>query len=200
MPKYFEVFGTKPINDQILIAPKNQCRLKQVMLGLLLWNSLTPKFQLEMLAEETLFKKGDNYDGLLLWCLIVEKVNPTTNVSVANLKEKLENAKLDDFGQDIKKLNTWFVDKRNAIIREVGKGGYTEYKSCLFKTYHTAENKECMLAISQERRDWMMGKHKVGYSYSDMMSFALKMYNNQRSLGEWKTKDTSTKKKTEEDT
>eukprot|EP00957_Ditylum_brightwellii_P005025 382759-Ditylum_brightwellii.AAC.1 len=32
------------------------------------------------------------------------------------------------------------------------------------------------------------------------MSFALKMYNNQRSLGEWKTKDVLTKKKTKEDT
>eukprot|EP00957_Ditylum_brightwellii_P122597 9349374-Ditylum_brightwellii.AAC.1 len=74
-----------------------------------------------MLMEETLFKKGDNYDGLLLWRLLVEKVNPTTNVSVVNLKDKLENAKLDGFGQDIKEFNTWFADKRNAIIREVGK-------------------------------------------------------------------------------
>eukprot|EP00957_Ditylum_brightwellii_P164688 12539217-Ditylum_brightwellii.AAC.1 len=57
-----------------------------------------------------------------------------------------------------------------------------------------------MLAISQERRDWMMGKHKAGYSYSDMMFFSLKMYNNQRSLREWKTKEALTKKKTEEDT
>eukprot|EP00957_Ditylum_brightwellii_P024440 1845312-Ditylum_brightwellii.AAC.1 len=73
-----------------------------------------------MLTEEKLFKKGDNYDGLLLWHLIVEKVNPTTNISVANLKDELENAKLDDFGQGIKEFNTWLVDKRNVIIREVG--------------------------------------------------------------------------------
>eukprot|EP00957_Ditylum_brightwellii_P159138 12111751-Ditylum_brightwellii.AAC.2 len=33
-----------------------------------------------------------------------------------------------------------------------------------------------------------------------MMSFVLKMYNNQRSLGEWKTKDVLMKKKTKEDT
>eukprot|EP00957_Ditylum_brightwellii_P161774 12317161-Ditylum_brightwellii.AAC.1 len=101
-PKYFKVFGTKLTNDLTLIAPRNQRRLKHMMFGLLLWNSLTPKFQLEILTEETLFKKGDNYDGLLLWHRIVEKVNLTTNVSVANLKDKLENTKLDDFGQDIK--------------------------------------------------------------------------------------------------
>eukprot|EP00957_Ditylum_brightwellii_P128265 9782711-Ditylum_brightwellii.AAC.1 len=46
----------------------------------------------------------------------------------------------------------------------------------------------------------MVGKQKTGYLYSDVMSFALKIYNNQRSLGEWKTKDVLTKKKTNEDT
>eukprot|EP00957_Ditylum_brightwellii_P128597 9809947-Ditylum_brightwellii.AAC.1 len=153
-----------------------------------------------MLMEEMLFKKGDNYDGLLLWCLIMEKVNLTTNVSATNLKDKLENAKLDDFRQDIKEFSTWFADKRNAIIREVGKEWSTKCKRCLFKTYQTAEKKEFMIAISQERRDWMMGKHKAGNSYSDMMPFALKMYSNQRSLREWKTKEALTKKKIEEDT
>eukprot|EP00957_Ditylum_brightwellii_P136583 10415661-Ditylum_brightwellii.AAC.1 len=75
-----------------------------------------------------LFKKGHDYNGLLLCRLIVEKVNPTTNASIANLKDKLDNAKFDDLGQDIKEFNTWFANKRNTIIREVGKEGYTEYK------------------------------------------------------------------------
>eukprot|EP00957_Ditylum_brightwellii_P046272 3511170-Ditylum_brightwellii.AAC.1 len=44
-----------------------------------------------------------------------------------------------------------------------------------------------------------MDKQKVGYNYADMMSFALKMYDNQRSLGEWKTKSTLAKKKAKED-
>eukprot|EP00957_Ditylum_brightwellii_P073186 5563429-Ditylum_brightwellii.AAC.1 len=106
MPKYFKVFGTKPTDDAILIAPRNQHRLKHMMLGLLLWNSLIPKFQLKILTEETSFKKRDDYNGLLLWHLIVEKINLTTNVSIANLKDELENVNLDDFGQDIKEFNT----------------------------------------------------------------------------------------------
>eukprot|EP00957_Ditylum_brightwellii_P026319 1990564-Ditylum_brightwellii.AAC.1 len=81
--------------------------------------------------------------------------------------DKLENAKLDDFRQDIKEFNTWFADKRNSIIRGVGKERYIEYKRCLFKTYHTAENKVFMLVTHQERRNWMMGKHKAGYLYSN---------------------------------
>jgi hypothetical protein len=79
----------------------------------------------------------------------VEKVNPTTNVSVANLKDKLENSKLNVFRHDIKEFNTWFTDKRNMIIREVGKEGYTKYKRCLAKTYCIAENKEFLMEISQ---------------------------------------------------
>eukprot|EP00957_Ditylum_brightwellii_P090381 6882604-Ditylum_brightwellii.AAC.1 len=86
---------------------------------------------------------------MLLWQLVVEKVNLATNISVANLKDKLENAKLDDFGYDIKEFNTWFTDKRNTIIREVGKEGYTKYERCLFKTYRTVENKEFLMEISQ---------------------------------------------------
>eukprot|EP00957_Ditylum_brightwellii_P169849 12927845-Ditylum_brightwellii.AAC.1 len=62
-PKYFKIFGTKPTDNPTLIIPRNQCRLKHVMLGLLLWNNLTPKLQLEMLTEEPLLKKEDNYDG-----------------------------------------------------------------------------------------------------------------------------------------
>eukprot|EP00957_Ditylum_brightwellii_P031520 2390128-Ditylum_brightwellii.AAC.1 len=73
MPKCFKAFGTKQTNNATLIAPRNQCRLKHMILGLILWNSLTPKFQLETLTEETSFKKGGNYGGLLLWSLIVEK-------------------------------------------------------------------------------------------------------------------------------
>eukprot|EP00957_Ditylum_brightwellii_P015765 1187837-Ditylum_brightwellii.AAC.1 len=83
------------------------------------------------------------------------------NVSITNLKNELENAKLDAFGHDIKEFNTWFTDKRNAIIREVGKEGYTKCKRCLFKTYHTTENKEFLMAISQEKRDWIMEMQKT---------------------------------------
>eukprot|EP00957_Ditylum_brightwellii_P180446 13745437-Ditylum_brightwellii.AAC.1 len=114
-----------------------------------------------MLTEELLFKKGDKYDGMLLWQLVVKKVNLTTNVSITNLKDKLENTKLDDFRHDIKEFNTSFTSKRNAIIREDGKVGYTKYERCLFKNYHTTENKKFLMEISQERRDWMMNKQKA---------------------------------------
>eukprot|EP00957_Ditylum_brightwellii_P125727 9584326-Ditylum_brightwellii.AAC.1 len=45
-----------------------------------------------------------------------------------------------------------------------------------------------------------MDKQKVGYCYSDVMSFTLKMYNSQKSLGDWKNKNAPEKRKTKEDT
>eukprot|EP00957_Ditylum_brightwellii_P025844 1955072-Ditylum_brightwellii.AAC.1 len=106
-----------------------------------------------MLTKELLFKKGDNHDYMLLWRLVVEKVNPNTNVSVANLKDELKNVTLDAFGRDIKVFNTWFMNKRNVIIREVGMQGYTKHESCQLKTYPKVENKEFLIEINQERRD-----------------------------------------------
>ena len=114
--------------------------LKHVMLRKLLWNSITPDFQLELLAEEDDFKRGEEYDGLLLWNNILLQVNPSTKISVGNLNDEIEGADLKNFNQDVKKFNTWFTDKRNLIVREVGKEGYTEYERFLFKTYRTAKN------------------------------------------------------------
>eukprot|EP00957_Ditylum_brightwellii_P133434 10173164-Ditylum_brightwellii.AAC.1 len=62
-------------------------------------------------------------------------VNSSTKVSVANLKDEIELAKMDGFNHDVKKFNTWFSDKRNLIVKKVGKDGYMEYLRCLFKTY-----------------------------------------------------------------
>eukprot|EP00957_Ditylum_brightwellii_P023132 1745368-Ditylum_brightwellii.AAC.1 len=91
------------------------------MLSKLLWDCLNSKFQLELLTEEATFKQGNNHDGVKLWHQIVENVNPSTKVSVANLKDEIETANLADFGHNIKKFNQWFKDKRVMIIKEVEK-------------------------------------------------------------------------------
>eukprot|EP00957_Ditylum_brightwellii_P204360 15338874-Ditylum_brightwellii.AAC.1 len=78
-----------------------------------------------MLTEEELLKREDNYDRMLLWKLIVKQINPVAHMSVATLNDKLELVTLSDFQFNIKVFNTWFLDKMNAIIREVGTEGYT---------------------------------------------------------------------------
>ena len=186
-PKYFKKFETKPADDAELSEARNQRLLKHVMLGRLLWNSMSPSFQLELLAEKDKFRRENEYEGLLLWHQIIKAVNPSTKLSVGNLKEELEGADLKDFEYNIKKFNTWFNDKRSMIIREAGTEGYSEYERCLFKTYRTARNKEFLDAINTERRNWMMGTQAKEYNHTDIQSFALKMYNNQTALREWET-------------
>eukprot|EP00957_Ditylum_brightwellii_P011447 865308-Ditylum_brightwellii.AAC.1 len=78
-----------------------------------------------MLTEEALFKKEDDYDRILLWKLVVKQINLVMHMSVANLKDELESAPPSDFQFYIKMFNTWFSDRRNAIVREVGTEGYT---------------------------------------------------------------------------
>eukprot|EP00957_Ditylum_brightwellii_P167427 12745729-Ditylum_brightwellii.AAC.1 len=52
-PKYFRDFGgSKPADQTKLTAAKNGRRMKHVMLGKLLWNSLDSDFQLELLSHE----------------------------------------------------------------------------------------------------------------------------------------------------
>eukprot|EP00957_Ditylum_brightwellii_P067157 5097414-Ditylum_brightwellii.AAC.1 len=95
------------------------------MLGKLLWNSLTVNFQLELLSYEKKYKVGNNIDGVQLWQFIMDLVNPSTKVSIVNLKDEIEAAKLSNFEHDVKKFNTWLPDKRNFIVKEVGENRYT---------------------------------------------------------------------------
>jgi hypothetical protein len=186
-PKYFKNFGgIKPADMTKLTGARNTRRLKHVMLGKLLWNSLTADFQLELLSHEKKYKVDDNIDRVLLWQFIVDLVNPSTKVSVANLKDKIEAAKLSNFEHDVNKFNTWFSDKRNLIVKEVGENRYTEYLRCLFKTYLTAVDPKFVEAVTQEQRLWMMGRQADTYKYANLMSFALKLFNNCIALSEWK--------------
>eukprot|EP00957_Ditylum_brightwellii_P071769 5455326-Ditylum_brightwellii.AAC.1 len=48
--------------------------------------------------------------------------------SINNLKNKFKAATLEYFDHNIKVFNTWFMDKRNAIVIEVEQPGYTNTK------------------------------------------------------------------------
>eukprot|EP00957_Ditylum_brightwellii_P172373 13122578-Ditylum_brightwellii.AAC.1 len=122
MPNYFKVMTLT--DTPALEAKRNQRKLKHAMLGNMIWDSLTSNFQIKLIAKETNFKQGDDFDGALLWHQIVTQVNPPTKAAIGNLKDELKMAKMDDFGHDIRKLITWFINQRNKIVREVRKEGY----------------------------------------------------------------------------
>eukprot|EP00957_Ditylum_brightwellii_P203199 15333623-Ditylum_brightwellii.AAC.1 len=115
-----------PTDTPALEAARNQRKLKHVILGNMIWDSLMSKFQIELMAKEINFKQGDNFDRALLWHQIVTQVNPSIKAAIENLKDELEMTKMDNFGHYVRKFNTWFSNQRNMIVREVGKEGYTE--------------------------------------------------------------------------
>eukprot|EP00957_Ditylum_brightwellii_P196991 15008196-Ditylum_brightwellii.AAC.1 len=87
-----------PADTPALEAKRNQRKLKDVMLGNMIWDSLTSNFQIKLMTKETNFKQGDNLNGALLWHQIVTQVNLSTKAAIGNFKDKLETEKMDNFG------------------------------------------------------------------------------------------------------
>eukprot|EP00957_Ditylum_brightwellii_P096788 7371249-Ditylum_brightwellii.AAC.1 len=88
-------------------------------------------------------------------------------------------ATMSKFGQNIKLYKSWFTDQRSVIIKEVGTTGYMKYLCCLFKMHMTSTNANFRASIKDQRKKWMMGDLKAGYEYNNLMTYALKLYNNQ---------------------
>eukprot|EP00957_Ditylum_brightwellii_P171685 13070037-Ditylum_brightwellii.AAC.1 len=63
----------------------------------------------------------------LLWYQIITQINLSIKATIENLDDKLETAKMDNFGNDVRKFNTWFIDQHNNVVREIGKEGCMEY-------------------------------------------------------------------------
>eukprot|EP00957_Ditylum_brightwellii_P140412 10698564-Ditylum_brightwellii.AAC.1 len=183
MPNNFKAMA--PMDTLFLNMLRNQRKLKHVMLGNMIWDNLMSDFHIELIAKEMSFKQGDNFDSTLLWYQIFNQVNPSTKAAIGNLKDELELAKMDDFGQDIRKLNTWFISKCNDIVREAGKEGCAEYLHSLFCTYKTAKDKEFEKTIKDKETKWMTGDLAMVYEHKDLLDFMLKLYNNKKATYKW---------------
>ena len=128
---------------------------------------------------------NEDYDGVLLWAILIKYICPTTKVSSSNHKDELDIANLKDFSYDIKKFNSWFERKRRDIIRDKRGDSYQEYTRHLFKTYLTANNKDFIDSVKKERGDWLLGLKSEDYSYKDAMTFGLSLYNNHLVMKDW---------------
>ena len=173
-----KIVATKPTNTKELDVIRNQLKLKHAMLGSMVWDSLTAKYQLELIGDEDYFKVGDEMDGVKLWSYIRFSVNPSTAIGASSLKDSIESKKLSDFeGHNVKKYSIWFKDTRAEIISLEGKL-YNEYVRCLFKALLTSINQEFIDTIKVEKRLWTQGKQKANYSYKDVLETAEISYNN----------------------
>ena len=191
-PKYFKSFIQPPTTTEELEKERNKRRLKHVMLGWKLWNSLTASFQIDIMGGKTEYERNDECDGPLLWDYIRRRVNPSTTVGASKLKDEIESKKLADFDHDVIRYNTWFCDTREEIMKEEGEG-FSEYLRSLFRAYQSSDNQEFLDAIAEEKRRWTQGRLQSNYSYLELMELGRLTYNNLVDDDSWST----TKKKVE---
>ena len=124
--EYFKWFTKATTNTATLEAERNSRRLKHVMLGNKLWQSLSSRFKIEITGAQDEYQRQQENDGVLLWDFIRRRINPTTTVGASKIKENIEDTKVPEFDNTIFKYNTWFEDNRDKIIKEEG-DGYNEY-------------------------------------------------------------------------
>ena len=105
-PRYFKRFTSSPTTTDELEKERNQRRLKHVMMGWKLWNSLTASFQIELMGGKPEFERNNECDGPLLWDYIRRRVNPSTTVGASKLKEMIETKTLSNFNHDVLKYDT----------------------------------------------------------------------------------------------
>ena len=184
--KDFQAFTTAPTNDAELNEARNHRRLKHVMMGHMVWSSLSSSFQIEMMPHKSEFQRNQEYDGPLLWDYIRRRVKPSTTVGASKLKDEIERKTIKDFGNDVTKYNSWFVDTRAQIVREEGEG-YSESLRSLFRAYRASPNEDFKDAIASEKRSWTQGKLPEDYSYLDLMEVARLEYNNAIEDDSWDT-------------
>ena len=186
-PKYFKNFVKVPTDDATLNDARNLEKLKHIMMGTKIWNSLSSSFKIEISGSKKEFKKNQEYVGPLLWDFIRRRINPTTTVGASILKDELESKTASDFGHNIIKYNTWFDDTREAIIKEDGKDSYNEYLRSMFRAYLLCGDKEFNEAIKDEKRRWTQGKLGPNYTHRDLMDLGRLTYNNLVSDKSWMT-------------
>ena len=162
------MFKTAPKNTAELETARNGRRLKHVMMGEKLWNSLSSNFKIDITGSVDKFQRGQETDGPLLWDFIRRRINPTTTVGASKLKDEIEAMTAASFENNIVKYNTWFEDTRDKILKEEGEG-YNEYLRSMFRAYLACKNTEFVEAIKDERRRWTQGKLGASYTYLDLM-------------------------------
>eukprot|EP00957_Ditylum_brightwellii_P135244 10312412-Ditylum_brightwellii.AAC.1 len=106
---------------------------------------------------------------------------------------------MQDFGHDVRKFNTWFVNQHNKTVREVGKKGYMEYLCSLFCIYKTTKDEVFLNEIKDKETKWVIGNLPEQYKYKDLIDFTLKLYSNRKAASEWKGSAKDQKKPTNND-
>ena len=176
-PKYHKRHATPPVDTAELTDQRELSRMKSIILGRKVWDSLTSEFQAEIITDAADFEKEEEYDGVLLWEYLRRTIKPSTKVGAANLKSDIETKTLANFEHNVLKYNLWFTDTRVAITAEEGEG-YNEYLRHLFKAYLSSVNPDFLEAVKEKHRSWIQGSLDDTFDCKKLMDLGRVTYNN----------------------
>ena len=66
-PKYHKRYITPPADTAELTSHRELTRMKSIILGQKVWDSLTSEFQADIIMDVSEFDKDEEYDGILIW-------------------------------------------------------------------------------------------------------------------------------------
>lgn len=105
-PKYHQEYPAALTDDTTLNVGRNGTKLKSVMLGNKIWNSLISAYNKEITGRCSEFTIGGEYNGFLLWDFLRRTIKPSTKVGVSKLKVDIKKCSLALHGNDVIKFNS----------------------------------------------------------------------------------------------
>lgn len=159
---------TTPKDNDTLNMPRDKTKLKSIILGKRVWNSLTSEFQKKIITDSNELEMSNKYDGVLLWEYLRRTIMPSTKVEASNLKSDIEAITLKYFDNNVLKYNNWFEKTNKAITVEECKC-YNEYLRQLFRAYLNTDPGPFRDTIKSEHQDWIQGKLGDKYTLKKSM-------------------------------
>ena len=103
---------------------------------------MTTFLQLQIIANKSGFKVGEDYYGVELWEYIREEVDPTTMTRVSRSNDEIKSKILEEFSHTVKYFHIWFQDTISKITCLKDNKKYNEYIHSIFRTYLPSGNKD----------------------------------------------------------
>ena len=119
-------------------------------------------------------------DGPTMLKIILDKINPSTQVGVMDLKLQLRKCKLSDFGNDVDVMTTHMVGLRDEIVQDGH--SHPDMEMDVLASLLTSTNKEFKMFVEQIKGNWEVGKD---YSYDTIIDEVVTKFNNLKKGNVW---------------
>ena len=166
---------------------ENQDTLRRSMAYKVIRNMLTPEAKKIMLTKSTKYMFGEHGDGPCLFKAIVEKVQPSTTMSIKALKNQLRDLSLHKYKHNVKEGTQAF----NKIVEEINRQGEEIKESDLFvdlfRFLKTSTNQH-FIDYARRMEDDITDK-KVKYNFEEVITLLETKYTDLKFDNAWDVVD-----------